>query len=152
MEGIVIKEGKSIYTEIVIDANPEKVWKVFDDFGSYGEWNPFLKSITGEVRTGSRIKALLSPPDGMAMTMSPKVLRFERNKSLVWMGSLGLPWIFDGEHHFEFRDMGNGKTLLAHYEIFRGILVPLLQKMLDVNTKNGFEMMNRALKERVEKG
>ena len=36
------------------------------------------------------------------------------------------------------------------FERFRGILVPLMKKMLDNNTKDGFNQMNQALKIRCE--
>ena len=31
---------KSISTEVIIDANIEKVWKILSDFPAYPEWNP----------------------------------------------------------------------------------------------------------------
>jgi hypothetical protein len=40
--------------------------------------------------------------------------------------------------------------LFIQREIFSGLLVPLLKKMLDDNTKRGFEMMNSKLKDKCE--
>jgi len=58
--------------------------------------------------------------------------------------------LFDGEHKFELIDNANGTTTLIQSEKFSGILVPLLKKQLDDNTKRGFEAMNEKLKELVE--
>jgi hypothetical protein len=44
-------------------------------------------------------------------------------------------------------DNGNGTITFHHNEIFKGLLVPLLQKQLDTKTRKGFEMMNIKLKE-----
>jgi hypothetical protein len=84
------------------------------------------------------------------MQIKPVVLQHVTNKELRWMGSMGIPYLFDGEHTFLLEDNGDGTTSFHHFEHFRGILVPMLTKMLDVNTKEGFEQMNMALKARVE--
>lgn len=84
------------------------------------------------------------------MTFKPKVLVFEPEKEFRWLGHLLFPGLFDGEHIFELTDQGNGTTVLVHMEKFKGILVPLFQKMLDTNTLEGFNAMNRALKLRSE--
>lgn len=67
------------------------------------------------------------------------------------MGHLIIPGLFDGEHIFELIDNGDGTTTFVQRELFGGILIPFFKKMLDVNTKQGFELMNKALKEQVEK-
>jgi hypothetical protein len=60
-----------------------------------------------------------------------------------------LPGIFDGEHVFTIT--GNDKgSLLVQKEIFKGLLVPLVWSSMEENTKEGFELMNRALKTRAE--
>jgi hypothetical protein len=58
--------------------------------------------------------------------------------------------IFDGEHKLALNDNGNGTTTFTQSEKFKGILVPLLKKMLDGNTHNGFILMNKKLKELAE--
>ena len=44
----------------------------------------------------------------------------------------------------------NGQTLFIQGELFSGILVPLLKKMIDGETKRGFVLFNEALKDRIE--
>ncbi len=51
--------AKEIRTEIHIHATPSKVWQVLTDFSSYPEWNPFVKSLTGTVAIGQKIKVTL---------------------------------------------------------------------------------------------
>jgi hypothetical protein len=142
---------KELRTEILINATPEKVWSVLTDFENYKNWNPFIKSIKGKVEAGKIIEARIEPPDGQAMTFKPKILVFEKNKELRWLGHFIFKGLFDGEHIFELIDNGNQTTTFIQREIFNGILVSLFKKMLDTNTVNGFNLMNQKLKEESEK-
>lgn len=139
--------AKEIKTQIVINASPEKVWAVLTNFDKYPEWNPFIKSIKGSVKVGSKIIARLEPPEAKGMTFKPKVLAFDSQKEFRWMGHLLFPGLFDGEHKFELIDNHDGTTTFIQSEKFKGILVPLFKKMLDTNTVNGFNLMNQKLKE-----
>jgi len=138
-------------TEIDINASGERVWRVLTDFGAYGEWNPFITSISGEVRRGARLKVRVQPSGGRGMTFRPTVLAADPDRELRWIGRLLLPGIFEGEHAFQITPLENGRVRLRQQETFRGLLVPLLRWLLDGQTRAGFEAMNRALKERVER-
>lgn len=137
---------KELYTEIVIEASKERIWRVLTDFDQYGKWNPFIKSVVGKVAVGQIIQISLTPPDTKPMTFSPKVLTFESGSELRWIGHILIPGVFDGEHSFKLIDLGNGKTKFIQCETFGGILVPFMQAMLDNHTKKGFMAMNEALK------
>lgn len=142
--------AKEIITSIKINASPEKVWAIFSDFNNYSSWNPFIQSLKGDIAVGKKIEVLLTPPDSKAMVFKPIVLEFEVNRKFKWLGNFIFPGLFDGKHSFEFIANADGTTTFIHSEQFKGILVPFLSKMLDINTKNGFEAMNQKLKEKVE--
>ena len=150
-EGQVIRKGKAVYTEIVIKATPEKIWSVLTDFGSYPSWNPFIHSLTGNPIKGKKITAFLQPPHSKGMTFTPIVLQYEAQREFRWLGSLGMPYLFDGEHTFKIVDNHNGTCTFVQYERFRGVLVPMFGKMIDENTVAGFQLMNEAVKMRAEK-
>lgn len=139
-----------IKTEILIKARPEKVWTILTDFVNYPNWNPFIKSINGEVKVGKRITVRMEPPEAKGMTFKPVILTLNTNKELRWLGHLLFEGLFDGEHKFELIDNGNGTTTFRQSENFKGILVPLFKKKLDYNTKKGFEEMNKKLQELAE--
>lgn len=143
--------AKIIRTEIIIHASPEKVWSVLSDFNSYPGWNPFIRSLEGEVKTGNRIRVKIVPPGTSGMVFKPRVLSFIPNKEFKWLGHLLFKGLFDGEHHFQLTDNGNGTTTFVHSEVFRGVLVPLFMKQLDGHTRRGFEEMNSSLKEQAER-
>jgi len=131
-----------IQTQITINAKAETVWNVLTNFNDYA-WNPFIKTVEGRMQKGNTIRVELG---GMT---KPEVLNFEANKEFRWKGKLVLKGIFDGEHFFILEEK-NGATLFTHGEIFSGIVVPLFQKKLLGETKDGFGAMNLALKNKCE--
>jgi hypothetical protein len=142
--------AREIKTTIEIDAPTNTVWAVLTDFSRYSEWNPFIRSIHGKAEQGEQLEILIQPPGGTGMTFRPIILVLQPEAELRWLGRLILPGIFDGEHQFQLKPIGEGRTRLIHREVFSGLLVPLLWRNLDTQTRQGFEAMNHALKQRVE--
>jgi len=84
------------------------------------------------------------------MTFTPKVLKVEPNRELRWIGRLWIPGLFDGEHIFTIEPIAANRVRFVQRENFNGILVPLLARSLDRDTKRGFDEMNQALKLQAE--
>ena len=141
---------KEIHTEIEIDAPAERVWRVLTDFAAYPEWNPFIRRGEGEVKVGARLHVFIQPSGGKGMSFRPRVLVTDPGRELRWLGRLWVPGLFDGEHSFVIEPLGEGRVRFIQRERFGGLLLPLLWKMLDRETRRGFEEMNRALKVRCE--
>ena len=139
-----------IQTHIDIDAPPERVWTVLADFERYPDWNPFIREIRGDVRQGARLHVRLGPPGGKTTAFTPVVTRVDSGQALAWLGTLGFSWIFAGEHVFRLEPLGESRTRFHQSESFRGVLVPLLRKSLDTDTRRGFERMNEAIKREAE--
>jgi hypothetical protein len=142
--------AKVVATSVDIRASPERVWAVLEAFGAYPDWNPFVSAIEGRPQVGERLVVRLTPPGGRAMTFKPRVKVADVGRELRWLGRLAVPGLFSGEHQFRIEPLAGGGVRFHHEETFRGLLVPLLAKSLDRDTKAGFEAMNRALKERAE--
>ena len=140
-----------IETQIDIDASGSRVWDILTDFERYPEWNPFVRTIRGEAREGARLDVELGPPGGKVMTFRPTVTRAAPRAAFSWLGTLGASWIFRGEHSFRLEPLDGGRTRFYHSETFGGILVPLLRKSLDTDTRRGFEAMNQAIKQEAER-
>jgi hypothetical protein len=140
---------RRIETSIEIEAPPSSVWAVLADTARYGDWNPFVRSIEGRLRPGEHLRVRLETPGGRAMTLRPTVLVAEPGHELRWLGRLGVPHLFDGEHEFVLSPVDRGtRTRFGHAETFRGMLVPLLGRVL-TDTGRGFIAMNEALRDRV---
>ena len=82
------------------------------------------------------------------MRFRPKVKVVVPNREFRWLGRVGLPWIFDGEHIFELTPRTSSSCHFVQRERFRGLFVPLLARRLEKDVRRGFDEMNRALRAR----
>lgn len=137
---------REIVTEIVIEAAPERVWSVLANGEAFGDWNPFIISMKGDLVAGAVIENTLQPEPGKRMTFRPRVLVADENRELRWLGRLLLPAIFDGEHYFLLQPHPAG-TRLVHGERFSGIGLWLIDP---ARFKANFAAMNIALKHKAE--
>ncbi len=126
---------REIVTDIEINAPAERVWKVLTDFTHYPEWNPFIRSASGHFREGGRIEVRIEPPGARGMTFCPVLLAVDAPRELRWLGKLGVRGVFDGEHAFVIESRGGNHVRFVHWERFGGLLVPLLWRTLDTNTR-----------------
>lgn len=136
-----------ISTQIVIHKDVRTVWATFTNFENYPNWNPFIKSITGQIKVGEKFNAEIG-----TMKFKPTTKVYIENKEFTWLGKLFIPGLFDGRHSFQFESNSDGTTTMIQKEDFRGILVPLMKKKLNTEIKQGFEAMNERLKALVEQG
>lgn len=140
----------AIATHVDIAAPPATVWAVLTDLPRHAEWNPFIRSISGELRPGSRLAVHVAPPGKPGMRFRPTVLVATPERELRWIGRVGLRGVFDGEHWFRLEPTGPAACRFHHGETFSGLLVPLFGKGLPETTAEGFRRMNEALKVRAE--
>ena len=138
-----------IRSEVDMAGTREEVWAVLSDFSAYGEWNPGFARIDGRAEAGTRLRIAFALNGGRTMTMRPRVLVAEPGRELRWLGRPLLPWVFDGEHRFELHEDEPGRVRLVQSERFRGLLVPFLRRMIEVDTLATFERVNAALAARV---
>jgi hypothetical protein len=140
---------RSISESVDIAASRRQVWNVLANLDAYKDWNPFIRSASGQLTVGSTLTLRLVPAQGRPITFRPKVLAAEPEVLLRWIGRLVMPGIFDGTHQFELQDRG-GVTHVTQSEIFRGVLVPFTGKSITA-TEGDFRALNQALKQRVER-
>jgi len=140
---------RRIETSVEIHAPLDLVWAVLVDFERYSEWNPFIVDASGDLIPGDPLALTIKPEGGRAMNIAPRLLTLDVERELRWRGKILLPGVFAGEHVFRLSEKP-GLVRLDHFEIFTGILVPVLWRILERPTRGGFEAMNRALKNRAE--
>ncbi len=141
---------KEFRTEISISAPPNRVWHLLTDFASYPQWNPFIRRASRELREGAQLEVYLQPSGARGMTFRPRVLKAEPDRELRWLGHFLIPGLFDGEHIFTIEPLEAGGVRFVQREIFTGLLVPLFARLMEKDTRRGFEEMNLALKLRAE--
>lgn len=132
-----------IQTDVEIDASASQVWGILTDFARYYEWNPFVTSVSGELRRGQTLDVTLEPPDQHPLRLHSKVLE------VTVLGSIKLRCNERSDH----------QVLLEQYP--GGVRVSQLQRFEDEVDAGrglasdrlhlGFEMMNAALKARAER-
>nr|WP_197463207.1 SRPBCC domain-containing protein [Gluconobacter thailandicus] len=139
---------RKVETQIEITASPERVWKVLTDTAAYPSWNPFIRTLTGHLRTGQRLTVKLNGQERNGdMVFNPKVIGVNPGQYLQWIGKIwGLPGLFTGVHDFEIIPTNHG-TVFRQSETFSGMFL----WFYDVErVRSDFEKMNYAVKKRAE--
>jgi hypothetical protein len=140
---------RTIHTEIGIGAPAAKVWDILAAIDKWPEWNPFAR-VSGRLQVGERLEVEIRPPGKSPMTFRPTLVKLEPGRELRWLGHLGVPGIFDGEHGFRVVPEDAGRCRFEQFEAFSGLFArPILWKV-EASTRVGFEAMNRMLKRRAE--
>ena len=138
-----------LHSEITVDAPPEDVWRVLADVDAYPEWNPFVVDLSGALVQGERVDVTIRDARDRDQRFRPRLVEVSPGRRLVWLGRLGIPGVFDGEHRFELSPAGDGRTRLVHAETIRGLLVPMLRGRLERDVQPQFAALNEALAARV---
>ena len=141
---------KHIKTQVDLPAEPSVVWAHLVDTESIGTWNPFITSMSGVLEVGERLQVRIAPVGGRAMTFKPRVTVVEPGRRLEWLGTMGVPGLFDGRHSFTLTPIDQGHTRFVQAEEFTGALTPFTGNLLS-KTQAGFAAMNAALLARLEK-
>ena len=115
---------------IEVNASIDEIWKEIIDVKSWPDWKPFVTKakIAGGYETlsnGSKIKMSLIIVGQAPVPLSVTVCDFNRPTSLAWYG--GVKGLVYAVHAFDFKDMGENKTLVTSKEEFNGALVGLLK-------------------------
>jgi hypothetical protein len=134
---------------IEIDAPAERVWQVLADTRRYGEWNPFVTALAGELREGAPLKVTVRAPGRKAATFSARLTRLVPGRELRWRGRWFLPGLFDGDHALTVEPLDADRARFRTREEVTGLLLPLLGKAMR-QSQQGFEGLCRAVKARAE--
>ena len=93
------------------------------DFAAYPEWNPFIIEAEGELATGRHIAVTMRPPAHRTSSFRPKLLSVEPGSGFRWLGHVGVPGVFDGEHIHEIKPLGAHRSRYVQSERFHGVQV-----------------------------
>lgn len=146
---IVMKNSKSIVTEIIINAPAERVWEILTNTEKYADWNPFLLKIKGEIKIGNRLENTMKNGNS-TIIFKPQVLQVIPENYFEWLGKLWVSGIFDGRHYFRLEKINSTQIKLTHGEEFSGLLSGYVLKKNGNEIRQNFVEMNQALKRRAE--
>lgn len=136
-------------SEVEIDVPPSHVYSVLTDFPSYGDWNPFLTVVQGELAVGRILSVEMSLPEGNAYTLEPEVTQVTESSELRWRSRFGFAALLEAEQIFLLKEARPGVTRLVQGLNFSGFLLRFSGKTLTQSAR-GCVYMNQALKKRAE--
>jgi hypothetical protein len=136
-------------SEVEIHAAPAHVYSVLTDFPSYGDWNPFLTAVQGELAVGRRLSVEMSLPEGNAYTLAPEVTQVTEALELRWRTQFAFAALLEAEQLFLLKEARPGVTRLVQGLNFSGFLLRFSNKTLTQSAR-GCVYMNQALKKRAE--
>ena len=136
-------------TTFPVAAPASVVWGVLTDFERYGEWNPSLPSIRGEVRPGAQVALTLGMPGRPSPKVKAHLGRVEPGRCLTWDGNAGADWLFAGHREFVLEPAGHG-VRVTHIEDVSGALFPLFRLVMGSAIQLSHDAFNDALKSRCE--
>jgi hypothetical protein len=141
-----------IVTEIVLEASAERVWQVVTSLSAYPGWNPVLRRVQGHLAVGQRLTVVRIGAHGREIVERPTVVQYRPMRELRWRTRLGLPWLLDTERVFKVERLGLERTRFVHWQTRSGLLALLRLGASRSATREHLEVMNLALKARVEHG
>lgn len=137
-----------VYTEIEIDASPEKVWSVLTNFDRIDEWSPTLKGVRGELKDGAKVECDYFW-NGKLNKLSHTLI-VEEGVMFGWSDNFA-PLAKD-RHIFEVTPIDGGqRTLFMQTDKVTGLLGRIIGKSFTKQMLETYKVFNQRLKERVEK-
>lgn len=139
--------------EIEIDAPPDEVWKALTDFDAYGEWNPYVQRLEGDLAPGGTFTLIIIQENWeQPLTLHPTMVTFDAPDALGWHGTAIVTGVLETDHFFRLEPIGADRTRLLHAEEFRGWLAYRIDdEEHHRHTRAAFRAMNEALAARVER-
>ena len=108
----------TVHAEIIIPADPEKVWSVLIDASEYKEWNPVIVPLKGDFRQGGEITYQVTEPNGKQYQTQTKVIEVIRARKLNQSG--GIPGFLTFDHTWLMEPVKGGTKVIQREE-YRGI-------------------------------
>ena len=138
------------HTTFRVDAPATVVWEVLSDFQRYGEWNPSLPTIAGELRPGAKVAMTLAMPGRPSPKVKATLLEVVPGERLTWHGNAGADWLFAGDRQFLIETHEASAVDVTHVEHVRGALFPLFRLVMGGAIQRHHDGLNAALKQRAE--
>ena len=136
-------------TEIEIAAPTSAIWRVLTDLRHYGDWNPFIVGLQGQLEPNATLEVTLSLPDSNAeQRYRARVQKVEEEREIVWESQRFLKALLTTRHFFRLEPRDD-HTRFVHGQDVSGMLLSSVLPRVTEATR-GLVYMNQALKRRVE--
>ena len=134
---------------IGVAAPAEVIWGVITDFPRWGDWNPIYPKVEARLAIGSPVAFELHLPKRPVRYLQGKIVEWVPNTQLIWTLSL-FGGLVRTTRYFEVEQLAGENCILSNGEIFEGLGAGLLSKPDRAVLRRAFELVNEAVKGRVE--
>ena len=142
------REHWIVYTEIIIDAAPKRVWEVLTDTESYAKWNVVF-IMDGKIQDKSKMKVLFKMNKKVRPILFRISLHVEEGVEFYWSQFLAMG--IKDLHCFRVEATSDGKTKFIQSDQALGGMTWLLGKMIVKSQTKIYPRFNRSLKTEVER-
>ncbi|MCD4743948.1 MAG: SRPBCC domain-containing protein [Desulfobacteraceae bacterium] len=140
-----------IEESIEINAPDEKIWDIISNFGTYPDWNTYIKYIEGDLKPGKSLYVETENMNANHAKYHAIVTKVVENRELSWEGRLLMSGIYDSERSFVITSLSESRSIFTFRGNYTGLLVPLFRALVRKGEASDYKRMNKALKVRAEK-
>ncbi|MGE5337873.1 MAG: SRPBCC family protein [Gemmatimonadota bacterium] len=141
---------QQIHSSIDIDAPDHLVWAILTDFGSYEQWNPYIRAVLGKPSAGNMMQIALRGQRRAIASMGSLLTRAREPCELRWRKRTFAPGLYTTEHRIRIEALPSGGVRFHQIELIKGLFASFLGRGGQRATEEGFHAMNHALKARAE--
>ncbi|MBA3489621.1 MAG: SRPBCC domain-containing protein [Longispora sp.] len=140
-----------IYTQVVVvAADRAHVWRLFTDFSTYKDWNPFVLRVEGEAVVGGELRLKTRLSSNITVKLKHRVSVLDYEKKFCW-DNAGLPALFASAHQcLTLESMSEDKVLVKQEVIMDGGLINTADALMGRRLTNGVAAETAALKRYAE--
>lgn len=131
---------------INIQAQPNRIWPLLTTAGDFPRWNSTIKSISGNIALGEKIKLCATIAPERIFNLAVK--EFVPERKMVW--SDGTAPMFTGVRTFTLTPKADSSTDFSMAEVYSGLMLPMIAGSLP-DFRPAFEQYASDLKREAEK-
>jgi len=139
---------KSYEAGSIINAEPERIWRVLTDGAAWSDWDSGVVRVEGSIAPGEKIKVVSAANPGRAFPV--RVTRFSPGECMTFTGGMPLG-LFKGVRTYRLSPQADGTTRFTMREEYTGPLLPLIWRSIP-DLGPSFVQFANGLKERAENG
>jgi hypothetical protein len=136
---------KAYEASAVINADPQTIWTVLTDAGSYPKWDSGVVRVEGRIAPGEKLKVVSEANPKRAFAV--RVTEFIPAQRMTWSGGMPLG-LFKGVRTFTLQPEATGTSFHMREE-YTGLMVPMIWKSMP-DLQPSFDKFAAGLKKKTE--
>ena len=139
---------RSVYTEIIINASIEKVWRELTNFKEMPTWSKSLQKIEGDFRKNGQSEVHFMDNKGKVGIYKHELIHFEEGKLFGWSD----PFILGitDNHIYQLEKISENQTKLIQSDEANGFATLFMGNFIMNFFLKSYTEFNQTLKNRIE--